>query len=224
MTARDRILSRLESARGDRKSVGVPPVPSGKEIFADYPGGDLVTRFQEKLSSLRGECFVSSSIDELARKLEQVLGELPEGQVVSQDTQFLRAVTQRLSPRARDVARSSTWSLENHEFGSFVASITTADAFFARTGSVALRSTTAGGRRLSVLPPVHIVLGTTSQIKSSPENWFSEIKNDPTWSFGTIISGPSRTGDIEKILVLGAHGPKRLVILLLQDSQVNRPS
>ena len=156
-------------------------------------------------------------MEELAKSLAELFEKLPEGTIVAQDLPLPRAILQRMGSDSRPVKREEQWNYSNQEFAQFVASVTTADAFISRTGSVVLRSSTAGGRRLSVLPPVHIVIGTTSQVVPSHEYWLAQICKDPSWSFGTIISGPSRTGDIEKILVLGAHGPKRLIVCLLDD-------
>ncbi|MCA9734169.1 lactate utilization protein, partial [candidate division KSB1 bacterium] len=102
------------------------------------------------------------------------------------------------------------------EFAEYSIGLTSADFLVARTGSIVLRSSIAAGRRLSVLPPLHIVVATVEQIVPSLDAALqnSEFRNGE-WSYGTIITGPSRTSDIEKILVLGAHGPKRLALILL---------
>jgi L-lactate dehydrogenase complex protein LldG len=93
--------------------------------------------------------------------------------------------------------------------------LTECDALVAQTGSVLVTSRSAGGRVLSVLPPHHIVLARHDQLvpdltaalegarRAYHGNWPSML---------SFITGPSRTGDIERILVLGAHGPKRLTI------------
>jgi L-lactate dehydrogenase complex protein LldG len=78
----------------------------------------------------------------------------------------------------------------------------------------------AGGRALSVLPPHHVVLARETQIVADLPEAFALLKRKyaPNYpSFISFITGPSRTGDIERILVLGAHGPKRLTVLLLEE-------
>lgn len=98
------------------------------------------------------------------------------------------------------------------------AAITQCDALVAQTGSVLVTSRSAGGRALSVLPPHHVVLARRGQLLRDLPEAFALLKqtyasNYP--SFISVITGPSRTGDIERILVLGAHGPKKLTILCL---------
>lgn len=93
--------------------------------------------------------------------------------------------------------------------------ITECDALVAQTGSVLVTTKSAGGRVLSVLPPHHIVLARYDQLVPDLESAFGVLRHNysPDWpSFISFITGPSRTGDIERILVLGAHGPKRLTI------------
>jgi L-lactate dehydrogenase complex protein LldG len=96
-------------------------------------------------------------------------------------------------------------------------SFTVADALIARTGSIVLRATTAGGRRLSVLPPIHCVVAERAQLVPYLSAWLNNVHSDRGWSYGTIITGPSRTADIERILVLGAHGPKRLIVIVVDQ-------
>jgi L-lactate dehydrogenase complex protein LldG len=94
--------------------------------------------------------------------------------------------------------------------------ITSAERLVARTGSIFVRSDRSGGRQLSVLPPIHVVVATEAQLVFSLGDVLREFgTNAGTCSFATFITGPSRTADIEKILVLGAHGPKRLVVVML---------
>ena len=96
--------------------------------------------------------------------------------------------------------------------------ITSCDALVAQTGSVLVTTASAGGRALSVLPPHHIVVAQRSQMVPDLTTALQLARKTyaPNWpSFLSFITGPSRTGDIERILVLGAHGPKKLTILLL---------
>ncbi len=98
------------------------------------------------------------------------------------------------------------------------AGISECDALVAQTGSVLITGRSAGGRALSVLPPHHIVLVRREQMVSDIPAAYSLLreKYGANWpSFMSFITGPSRTGDIERILVLGAHGPKRLTVFLV---------
>ncbi|HEY5813988.1 MAG TPA: LUD domain-containing protein [Terrimicrobiaceae bacterium] len=96
--------------------------------------------------------------------------------------------------------------------------ISQCDALIAQTGSVLVSATSAGGRALSVLPPHHVVLARREQLLPDLPSAFALLKrkyhsNYP--SFISLITGPSRTGDIERILVLGAHGPRKLTIICI---------
>lgn len=96
------------------------------------------------------------------------------------------------------------------------AGISACDFLVAQTGTVVVTSRSAGGRALSVLPPHHVVLARHHQLvpdlptalRRIRENYGSDYP-----SFIGLITGPSRTGDIERILVLGAHGPKKLTVI-----------
>jgi len=96
------------------------------------------------------------------------------------------------------------------------AGITECDALVAQTGGVAVTTRSAGGRALSVLPPHHVVLARRDQLVADLPAAFARLQElyAPDYpSMISFITGPSRTGDIERILVLGAHGPKKLTIL-----------
>ena len=96
------------------------------------------------------------------------------------------------------------------------AGITECDALIAQTGSVLVTSRSAGGRALSVLPPHHVVLARREQLVADLPAAFALVKQKYADNYPSMISfitGPSRTGDIERILVLGAHGPKKLTVL-----------
>jgi L-lactate dehydrogenase complex protein LldG len=96
---------------------------------------------------------------------------------------------------------------------------TLCEALIARNGSILLSNANMAGRRLSIYPPVHIVLAYTSQMVIDLKDGFKLIKNKYGNNMPSMISnvtGPSRTADIEKTLVLGAHGPKELFVFLLE--------
>lgn len=110
------------------------------------------------------------------------------------------------------------WSSTGRPHGSDFAGVTLAEALVARTGSV-LISAKDGGRAASVLPPLHIVYAQISQLVNDIGQAFERALVSGKLrdvSMLSLITGPSRTSDIEKMLVMGAHGPRRVVVLLRQ--------
>ncbi len=101
------------------------------------------------------------------------------------------------------------------------AGITLCESLVARTGSILVSSRQMAGRSLTIYPPVHLVVAFTSQlvydIKEALQS-VTERYNGTLPSMISIATGPSRTADIEKTLVLGAHGPKE-VYLFFVDQQ-----
>jgi L-lactate dehydrogenase complex protein LldG len=97
--------------------------------------------------------------------------------------------------------------------------ITLCESLVARNGSVIVSNGNAAGRRLSIYPHCHIVVAYTSQLVLDLKDAFKLLKTKYDTDLPSMISaitGPSRTADIEKTLVLGAHGPKELIVFLLE--------
>jgi len=91
----------------------------------------------------------------------------------------------------------------------------------AATGSVAVAAGRAGGRSVSLLPPVHLALVPASRVvRSASDVWrrMPEHFPDRPPSQLVFISGPSRSADIEFTLTVGVHGPKRVWLALLDDA------
>jgi L-lactate dehydrogenase complex protein LldG len=107
---------------------------------------------------------------------------------------------------------------DKHELEKCDVGISECDALIAQTGTVLVTSRSAGGRALSCLPPHHVVIARREQLVPDLPAAMALVKQKYGGNFPSMISfitGPSRTGDIERILVLGAHGPKKLTIFCL---------
>lgn len=108
----------------------------------------------------------------------------------------------------------------DQQLGTADAGMTTCEALIARNGSIMLSNGNASGRRLSIYPPIHIVIAKASQLVMDIKHGLQRVKEKYGDQLPTMIStvtGPSRTADIEKMLVLGAHGPKELYVFLIED-------
>ncbi|TYR37035.1 hypothetical protein FXV77_07620 [Sphingobacterium phlebotomi] len=100
------------------------------------------------------------------------------------------------------------------------AGITTCEALIARNGSIVLSNGNEAGRRLSIYPPIHIVVAKASQLVMDIKHGLQRVNEkygDKLPSMISTITGPSRTVDIERMLVVGAHGPKELYVFLIED-------
>ena len=98
------------------------------------------------------------------------------------------------------------------------AGISACESLISQTGSILVSSVTGGGRALSVLPPVHIVVTPVESVVATLGDALHQVRQryqNQMPSLLSFITGPSRTGDIERILVLGAHGPKELFVILV---------
>ena len=103
-------------------------------------------------------------------------------------------------------------------FNDTPASLTTTLGAIAATGSLIIWPTREEPRLMSLVPPVHFALLKASEIRDN----FYQVQQEFEWAKGMptnalLVSGPSKTADIEQVLAYGAHGPKDLVVLILED-------
>ncbi|MCY7410851.1 MAG: LUD domain-containing protein [Chitinophagales bacterium] len=100
------------------------------------------------------------------------------------------------------------------------AGITSVECLVARTGSILLSSRKESGRALSIYPPIHIAVAYNNQLfyeMKEALQYVVEKYNGNMPSMISIATGPSRTADIEKTLVLGAHGPKEVYVFFIDQ-------
>ncbi len=103
-------------------------------------------------------------------------------------------------------------------FNDTPASLTGTLGAIAATGSLIIWPTREEPRLMSLVPPVHFALLKASEIRDN----FYQVQEEFEWAQGMptnalLVSGPSKTADIEQVLAYGAHGPKDLVVLILED-------
>lgn len=206
--SREAILERIRSALEK-------PAPHAElishEVALFPPVGDLLERLQKELAASLVDWILTTDSVSSARAIAGALAALPAGEVFVQDAPELRAIV----PSAE---RTIRWSGEGAPAESSQATISMAEMLVAATGSIVV-SSACGGRSASIVAPCHIVYAKTSQIVPDLDAAMQRIyatgmlKN----SFIGFATGASRTGDIEKIIVHGAHGPRKVVLVLERD-------
>ena len=219
MNSKKEILNRLRQGQNSNQGDNIISWKD-EDIFADFPGqsDNLLNIFNNQLTKLSGDCYIVNNKIEAVKKLQSLLENVHPSQCKAHKYPLIEDL-KKIDPEIGDYLTFIDGDqISSEEFAAFEVGISGADCLIARTGSILLRSVSAGGRRLSVLPPTHIVVAEEKQIVASLDAAFNVLDlNQDTWSYATIISGPSRTSDIEKQLVLGAHGPKKLIVLMLKS-------
>jgi L-lactate dehydrogenase complex protein LldG len=205
-SARENILARIAKANARPRLVPLPVVPL-EAIFP--PISDPRQRFLDECAGNLTEIFQTSDSAGTAAALAKILSTVPAGDVYVQDAEALRPLA-AIILQSRQVLLSS----EGAPAEATQASLTLAHGFVAQTGSI-LTSSACGGRGASIVPPCHIVYGRGEQIVPDIAAALARVPGAiPGASYVGLITGSSRTADIEKILVQGAHGPRRLVVIL----------
>jgi L-lactate dehydrogenase complex protein LldG len=204
--SREAVLTRIRSAL---KTTAAQPSPAlHSPVFAQSELNP-VESFRLHCKNNLVQCIVTADSAETASALLQVISSLPAGQIFAQDSSELRRML-------ADCGRPVQWSHSAGPDERSLATITHCEALVASTGTIVVSSET-GGRGGSVVAPVHVVVASSSQLVPDLEAAFEHlVRTDSPQrnSFVGFITGCSRTADIEKILVIGAHGPRRVIVVL----------
>lgn len=206
-TAKENILKKIRQALA--QPVPVPfPASEGNESVFKPSTQDLEIEFAENFTKLQGRFSFCSSLNELAEQLNVLVEARKWTKVYCREDELKAAL--------------SSFNFKTHDYSdlkSCDASITTCENLIARTGSIIMSAAQQSGRTVSVYAPVHICVAFTHQLKYDIKEGLMEIKEkyDMLPSLITLATGPSRTADIEKTLVVGVHGPKEVFCFLVDS-------
>lgn len=214
-SAREAILGRIRQAL--KSPAPAPhwlesPIPTGPWFALPADEAELRTRFRTEFMAIQGEWLEAATLEEGRQVLTDWLYRQEITSALAPATPALEQLI-GAKPLVRWVAPANP---DRHGWDTIDLGITPAESLVAESGTIVVSA--AFSRALSVLPPIHLVVATADQLVPDLETSIARLRArhgaalPSTFSW---ISGPSRTADIEKILVLGAHGPRRLVILLL---------
>lgn len=214
----EKIHRALQMQPGQPDEPGQPaqsPLPDG-EITEVFKGGNdaLIDRFRREFEAIQG-CFVHCfNKQELLQQLTALVHrKKAEGKIVC------------YSRIAREYSEGPEWdtitqAAPNNNLDAHIG-ITDCEYLLASTGTIVMSSSQPAGRVFPVYVPVHVVIATERQLVYDIGELFNvreELTAEAAPSALYLISGPSRTGDIEKTLVLGVHGPLELFVFLINDN------
>lgn len=210
-TPKERMLKSIRKALIDKTENPYPNLTEPGPIFRQS-NEILEIQFAEEFSKINGQFIFCESKGQCIDDLQQLVAERKWTNIYCWEKSLLSWLnTGILKLETDDV------SFEEANVG-----ITTCDALVARTGSIIITNTSEAGRRLSIYPHIHLVVAFTSQLVNDMGDALTLVQERYPTKMPSMISattGPSRTADIEKTLVLGAHGPREIFVFLIDDQQ-----
>lgn len=204
-SAKNSILKKIRMALAHPTPLPFPKSDSS-EIPVQPPSDDPVVEFAENFVSLQGKFAFCDNEAELRDQLEKLCYQNKWTKIYCTEEKWIPSLP----------ANSHYKDLESCE-----AAVTSCEFLIARTGSIVM-SSVHQGRLPSVYAPVHICIARSSQIVYDIKDGLLGLKDKYRQylpSLITFATGPSRTADIEKTLVVGVHGPKEVYCFLIDDQQ-----
>ncbi|GAB3414632.1 LutC/YkgG family protein [Niabella aquatica] len=207
-SAKGNILKKIREALTQPTPLPFPKSEGQSSVFQPLEQ-DIEVEFAEVFTALQGQFAFCFNEKDLIKQLNQL--------AVARGWKSVYCVEPKIS------------SLFNGSFGFLndLNSLATCDAavtgceyLVARTGSIVMSAAGPSGRNTSVYAPVHICIAYTSQLVYEVKDALEALKDKygaHLPSLITFATGPSRTADIEKTLVVGVHGPKEVYVFLVDD-------
>ncbi len=209
MSSRDAILEKLRRSARQVEKPG--PWPTGRTF------DDPVVRFSESLVKLKGEVHRAGTLADAWVIVDGLLDEIEASRVVANDEPPLEEmdIATRWPDRSCYVVGASNGDLRS-ECERADVGISGVQSALVETGSVIVESGKGRSRLATLLPPVHIAMVPTSKLTTDLFTWSVDRRGTIETNV-TVISGPSKTADIEFKMTLGAHGPKRMIAVVYED-------
>jgi L-lactate dehydrogenase complex protein LldG len=215
MSSRDTILQCIRSELSKGPLVAPPPVPEVWPRENPAPAA-MAERFAKELAEVHGEVIRCATMQDARRQLAELAKAAQWTSLGVMDRPMARDTAADLPAGAARVA-AADW--QPKQMAELSASLIEADVLLADTGSCMIACGTPHDRLLCYLPPACVVVARVDQLAEHlPAAWAAiapRVADPAQRGEFVIVTGPSRTADIEKILILGVHGPKRLVVLLV---------
>lgn len=209
VTSREKVLKKIRKALTTKSTQEIGDVDKDSEIFTSSEE-PLEIQFAQNFSALNGKFIFCENEAEFIENFEFFI----------KDNNWKNVFC--LEQSIKDILNKGNikFSDKEEDFMSTDIGVTLCECLIARTGSILITSKQASGRRLPIYSNYHIVIAFTSQLVSNIKDGLKFIRDkygSAVPSMITAISGPSKTADVEKTLVQGAHGPKEVFVFLIDD-------
>ena len=206
---REKVFKNIRNALIYKSDNPYPNIDFETSVYKNIEDSLDIT-FAQALLNVSGNFVFCENEKEFAKNLQSLISENKWSNLYCQEENIKDILT---------VNEISYLSKED-DFLKTEVGITGCEFLIARLGSVMVSSSQLKGRRVISYSPVHIVVAYTQQLVPDLKQALSGLKEKYGNNFPSMISvitGPSRTADIEKTLVMGAHGPKELFVFLIDE-------
>jgi L-lactate dehydrogenase complex protein LldG len=208
---RDLMLRDIRKALGRHPGEAVPPPPPVRLVIPEVPPGKRIDSMLERVAALAGKTLHAKSLAEARDYVASVTQGKPS---VTSNAPFLRecGITELPGVHSGITDRDELRSL----CATCAYGISSADFGLADTGSLVMISSHEEARLVSLLPPAHIAVLPASKLLTGLDELYSILPRPAEQTSSMVlITGPSRTADIEQILVRGVHGPGEIHVVIV---------
>ena len=182
--------------------------------------GSLVERFHKALEAVSGHCVVVRNENEAAEAIQQIIQQTKSRRIAISNSPLVQKVIAGVQSDAVLLENSVPPALFDCDAG-----ITSAQWAIAETGTLVLESDQERHRLSSLVPLVHIAIIESGRIRQTLGEVLQALSAKGQDGLGptvTLITGPSRTSDIELTLAIGVHGPGELFVIVLEGDEYDR--
>ncbi len=210
--AKENILKKIRKALSHSTPIPFPQSEGHNSVF-ELSKQELEIEFAEKFTRLLGKFIFCADESELLSQVSGLITLNKWTDVFCKEEKLNQIFFEKLAP-----------IVSERELSNCDASITSCEALIARTGSIVMSAAQQSGRTVSVYAPIHICIAYSNQLVYDIKDGLQIIKQKYPNNFPSLVTfatGPSRTADIEKTLVVGVHGPKEVYVFLVDEPAHN---
>ncbi len=216
---RDAFLDRIRSSIGKTTLPDVPAADPGP-LVPDLPEVDLIGRFTEAVEAVSGTVHAGG----VTAALDEIVASHGPGRLIAWDEEqipvngAIRRLTDAGCETVSGTVPADAAGRRDHQadYLDVRYGLTGAEAAFAESGSIVVRSGPGRPRMASLVPLIHIALFPVDRIFRSQMHWLTQPETDLAGAANVVyVTGPSRTADIEQQITLGVHGPREVHVILV---------
>lgn len=206
--AKENILKKIRKALTHPTPLPFPQSEGNTSVFQPSQQ-ELEIEFAEQFTKLQGKFAFCVSTEDMLNQLLSLTIEKKWSKLYCREESI-----------SAQLKNNALRQLTTDDLAGCDASITGCECLVARTGSIVMSAGQQSGRTVSVYAPVHICIAYTKQLVYDVKDGLQLVKDkygNQLPSLITFATGPSRTADIEKTLVVGVHGPKEVYCFLVDS-------